>query len=304
MGKIEITFLGTTAGIPTLQRAHPAIYLRYEGREEFCCLFDCGEGTQRQMLFAGLNFMKIGAIFITHWHPDHYLGLAGLVDTMSFEERKSPLIIFSPELERTKMFLSLEYHNKRPFEIIYKKVPTEGKKASLMFQGEEFSILSIPVVHTVPAVAYVFVEKDRIKIDKKKLKEKNLPLEGEIYRQVKEKGKVFFNGKEIFLKDISTCYKGKKVVYSGDTRICDNLIQIAKDADLLIQDCTYFDAENFEKYEHACLDEIVGFLKKVKVGKVILTHISRRYTDLEQLKEKIKEYPQLEIARDFMKICI
>ncbi|HDN85418.1 MAG TPA: ribonuclease Z [Candidatus Aerophobetes bacterium] len=305
MAKIEVTILGTTAGVPTRERAHPAIYLVYRGGEEFCYLFDCGEGTQRQILFANLNFMKINEIFITHWHGDHYLGLPGLVDTMGFENRKKPLTIFAPDVKRAKALLNIGYFS-REFKIILKDVPDKGKSITQLVDTDDFKIVSTPVEHFVPAVGYAFLEKDKILIDKEKIRRLGLPDKGIIYREIKEKGRVIFKGKEIKLENISKVRKGKKVVYSGDTKICDNLIKLAENADLLIQDCTYFnfDGESFEDYGHASFEDVLGMMKKIKVKKIILTHISRRYKDKEKLKKMIKVYPDLEIAEDFMKISV
>src|SRR3972149_7694499 len=100
MTQIEVTFLGTTAGVPTPQGNHAAVYLRYQSENEFFYLFDCGEGTQRQIFSAGLNFMRISDIFISHWHADHFAGLLGLMQTMNLESRSKPLRVFGPEAEK------------------------------------------------------------------------------------------------------------------------------------------------------------------------------------------------------------
>lgn len=303
MAKVEIIMLGTSAGIPTRQRAHPSIFLTYKDKNEFCCLFDCGEGTQRQILFAGLNPMKLNEIFITHWHGDHYLGLPGLIDTMGFENREKPLTIYAPEAERIKRILNWGYSSKR-FEIIPQDVPVKGKEITILLETENIKIISIPVKHGIPAVAYALVEKDRIKIDKEKAKRMGLPSQGVIYREIKEKEEVIFKNKKIKLKEISFVKKGKKIVYSGDTKICKNLIKLAEDANLLIQDCTYFDSEEFKEYGHACLEDIINMIKKTKIKKVILTHISRRYKSSKELKKQIKDYPSLILAEDFIKVVI
>jgi len=303
MTEIEITILGTTAGIPTRERAHPAIYLSYRGEKEFCFLFDCGEGTQRQMLLANLNLMKLNEIFITHWHGDHYLGLPGLVDTMSFEKRVRPLTIYAPESRKIMDLLNCGYSS-REFEVVIKDVPAKGDRIVDLLETEDFKVVSIPVEHSIPAVAYGLIEKDKVRIDKEKAREVELPAQGQIYREIKEKGRVIFKGREIKLEDISLTTKGKKVVYSGDTRVCDNLIKLAQNADLLIQDCTYFNSGEFEEYEHTSIKDLIEMVEKIKVKKVILTHISRRYRDPDQLKEKIKAYPNWRIAEDFMRITI
>jgi len=303
MAKIEIIILGTTAGIPTRERAHPAISLIYRDRNEFCYLFDCGEGTQRQMLLANLNPMKLNEIFITHWHGDHYLGLPGLVDTMSFEDRVKSLTIYAPEAERLTNLLNSGYSSKT-FEVISKSVPIKGDKITDLLETANFKIVSTPVEHKVPAVAYGLIEKDRIKIDKDKVKQAGLPAQGLIYKEIKEKGKVIFKNREIKLEEISLTRKGRKVVYSGDTKMCDNLIKLAQNADLLIQDCTYFNFGEFEKYEHTSLEDIIKVVEQIRAKKVILTHISRRYKNPEKLRKQIEDYPSLKIAEDFMKLAI
>ncbi|MCD6574954.1 ribonuclease Z [Candidatus Aerophobetes bacterium] len=303
MSRIEIVFLGTTAGIPTRKRSHPALHLTYTSDREFCYLFDCGEGTQRQMLIAGLNFMKINHIFITHWHADHYLGLPGLVETMGFEGRNTPLTICSTEPDRTRVLLNLGY-SPPSFNIIYKAVPTGEHGITSLLETDYFTIVSTPVNHTVPSVAYALVEKDKVRIDKEKLKKLGLPDKSELYGELKRKGKVFFNSKQVKLEEVYSVEKGKKVVYSGDTRICDSLIEISQNADLLIQDCTYFDSQDFEDYGHASVGEVMKFLDKVKVARVILTHISRRYKDLRSLRKMVKNHPNLEIAKDFMRVVV
>ena len=303
MAKIEVTILGTTAGIPTRKRAHAALYLSYKGKNEFCYLFDCGEGAQRQILLADLNPMKLNEIFITHWHGDHYLGLPGLIDTMSFENRLKPLTIYAPEVERLTNLLNSGYSSKR-FQVRPKDVPVKGSQIKKLLETSDFKIVSVPVKHGVAAVAYSLIEKDRLKINKEKAKKVGLPAQGPIYREIKEKGRVIFEGRNIKFGDISLAEKGKKIVYSGDTEICDNLIRLVQDADLLIQDCTYFDSERKEEYGHASLEDVVKMVEISKVKRVILTHISRRYRDLEELRRKLKDYPTLTVAEDFMKVTI
>ena len=148
---LEIVMLGTGAGIPSRERNHPAIWLHYE---EENMLWDCGEGTQRQILYAGINPMKIDNIFITHWHADHWAGLIGFIQTMNFEGRKKPLFIYGPEAERfVSDILDLGYWGPG-FEIIAKPVPFEKNDETVIYETSDFFITSIPVKHSVPAVAY------------------------------------------------------------------------------------------------------------------------------------------------------
>lgn len=303
MTQLEVTFLGTTACIPTRARNHPAIYIRYQSENEHCLLFDCGEGTQKQIFIAGLNFMRINNIFITHWHADHYAGLLGLLETMSLEERRKPLCIYGPEAQKfMELLQEIGYSTKR-FRVIPKDVSYEGSELEKVFDADEYEILSVPVKHGIPAVAYAFKEKDRIKIDKAKAKELGLPKQGQIYKKIKEKGNVVFKGKKIKLEDISFVEHGKKVVYSGDTMPCSNMIKLAQDADLLIHDSTYFEEMN---RRHATFEDVVRIARKAHAKRVILTHISRRYHDLKQLKEEVGKQKDMDIriAKDFMRIVL
>lgn len=313
MTMIEITILGTTAAIPTRKRNHPSIYLRYVGRKERCILFDCGEGTQKQILSSGLNFMKIEHIFITHWHADHFAGLLGLFETMSLEKRKKPLFVYGPEAEReVKLLLNVGYGNKT-FEIIAKNVPLT--KDYKIYEEEEFFVISTPVQHGIPSVAYAFIEKDRVKIDKSKAIAMGLPEKSKIYSKLKKDGFLNYKGSRINLEDVSHVEKGKKVVYSGDTKFCKNLVDILQDANLAILDCTYFDngklKEKVEGRFHMSFDDIIKILDLTK-AKVVLTHISRRYQTQKEIEniinEKIVDKSQYKdrivIARDLLKIIL
>ena len=299
MTTIFVTLLGTTASIPTKKRNHPAIYLSYQSENEHSFLFDCGEATQNQIFKAGLNFMRINHIFITHWHADHFAGLLGLLETMNLEKRKKPLYIYGPETEVfVEKLLEIGYWHKN-FEIIPKNVPFEGTNITTVFDNNEFEIVSIPVKHGIPAVAYGFFEKDRLKIDKKKAVAFGLPNKGHIFRKIKDNGSAFYKGRTIKAEDVCFTEKGKKVVYSGDTRPCSNLEKIAKDSDLLIQDATYF--ETIDR-NHGTLQGIIKMASRTNAKKIILTHISRRYQNQKELEDLIKDYKQMRIAKDFMRI--
>ncbi len=301
MTQIEVTFLGTTGAVPTKTRNHASIYLKYKSENEFCYLFDCGEGTQSRIFASGLNFMRINEIFITHWHADHFAGLLGLMETMNLEGRKKPLMIYGPEAERfVPVLLNLGYSSKG-YEIIAKNVEFEGTRSQRVLEKDEFFVESIPVKHGIPAVAYAFVEKERIKIDMEKALQKGLPKQGIVYRKIKEKGRTVFKGKEITLEDIAMVEKGKKVVYSGDTMPCNNILKIADNADLLIHESTFF-SEDLEG-KHTTFEEAMEIAKKVSAKQVILTHISRRYQDTRKLREMITD-PRIKIAKDFMRVVL
>lgn len=300
MSKIKVHILGTTAGIPTRERSHSALYVTYDDGIEFPFLFDCGEGTQLQLLKAGLNMMKLDNVFITHWHGDHCLGLPGMIDTMGFEGRDNPLNIYAPESGRVKKLLDFSYSIGK-FKLVPHNVPSKGTKIIDLLEEDRFKIVSSPAKHSIPAVSYALVEKDKTVIDMNKALSAGMPEKGEIYKELKEKGKVIIDGKTISLDEVTIVKKGKKIVYSGDTEICDNLRNLVKDADLIIQDCTYFTEQGPDKrYQHATLPEIIKMVEEGNVKKVILTHISRKYQDIEELRSIIDNYDYFEVAEDLM----
>jgi len=304
MSKIKVTMLGTTAAVPTRERGHPAVYVSFKDEKEDCFLFDCGEGTQRQILNAHLSLRKIEKVFITHWHGDHSLGLPGMVDTMGFEGRKAPLEIYAPEARKIKKILNFS-HSFGEFKVVSRNVRAKGEKISEIAKEPSYRILSSPVKHSVPSVAYALLENDKVCIDPEKAAEYGLPEEGRIYRKLKDKGAVTVKGQRVKLEDVAIIKKGKKIVYSGDTEICDNLRKLARGADLLVQDCTYFDSPDSEKnYQHAALPEVIEMASTEHIRKTILTHISRRYKTLGWLKDLIKNYPGFEVAEDFMEIRV
>jgi ribonuclease Z len=295
---LEVVFLGTGSGIPSKRRNPAAIWLQYEAE---CMLWDCGEGTQRQLMNAGLNFMKISRIFITHWHADHWAGLIGLMQTMNLEKRKRSLEIYGPEAERfVGDILDLDYWGPR-FRVIGRNVPFEGNTLTTVLKEDRFKVVSIPVEHTVPSVAYAFVEDDSWNVDIKKAEELYGLKQGPMVGKLKDKGSIVLKGKTITLEDVGIHKPGIKLVYSGDTRPCQNLVTISKAADLLICDATF--AEEMETRMHSSAKETAQIAKKAGVNQLCLTHFSRRYQDVKELEQEAKKtFPNTIMAQDFMRL--
>jgi ribonuclease Z len=300
---IEVTFLGTVSGIPSLDRNHPAIVLEYSSDEREVFLFDCGEGTQKQLMRSGISFMKIKKIFITHWHADHFSGLIPMIQTMNLEKRKDPLEVFAPEAERfVSKIVDLGYFGLRfPMDAV--NVPFEGGEATKIIDEAEYEVHSIPVYHTVPSVAYMFKEKDRYSIDLQKMKEMGLGR-GAWLKKLKKDGVAEYKGKKVKIEDVSNVKPGLRVVYTGDTKPCEAVIRIAKGADLLIHDATF--AEEDEGKAHTDVKQAARIAKEAGVKQLILTHFSRRYAtkeDIDKMEEAAKKiFPNTKAAYDFMKI--
>ena len=301
---IEVIFLGTVSGIPTRDRNHSAIIFNHYAEKKETFLLDCGEGTQRQMLKAGINFMDIDRIFITHWHADHFAGLIPLIQTMNLERRQKPLYIYAPEAEKfVSDIIDLGYFGlKFPVEAI--NLPFEGDEVHKIFETEDYEMVSIPVEHTVPSIAFGLIEKDKWNLDPSKIKKLKLK-HGAWMKKLKEKGEAKYDGKKIKLKDVAKSTPGVRVIYSGDTKPCKTVEKLSHKADLLIHDGTFLEIEDAKGKHHADVSQAAKLAKSAKVKQLILTHISRRYKDTKPLEDAAKKlFKNTKVAHDFMKVQI
>jgi ribonuclease Z len=180
-------------------------------------------------------------------------------------------------------------------------VPFEGSEIFLVDETDDYTVTSIPVYHSVPTVAFCFQEKDKWNLDDKKLNKLDIKR-GPWLKKLKKLGEIEYKGKKVKIKDVGYVKKGLKVVYSGDTKPCENVVKISKDADLLIHDGTFLE-EDVGSKSHADVKEAAKLAKKTKVKELILTHISRRYTDLKELEDQARSiFNNSKIAYDFMKV--
>jgi len=303
MDMIKIVLLGTSSGVPTRERSLPAIFLMHESER---LLFDCGEGTQRQLMSDKLKFMKINRIFITHWHADHFAGLLGLVQTMSLENRAEPLYVYGPRRtdEFVERLLGVGYFA-RSFKVIAKNVE-EGDEIS----GDGFKVMPFRVEHRVPALGYVFKEDDKIRADMEKAAKFGLKT-GPKIGALKAGKNVVINGKTVKPQDIIKTEIGKKIVYTGDTKYNENIVKFSKDADLLIADSTFGEefVERAGDFRHSTANDAAEAAKRAEVKQLVLTHISRRYQDSEgsipakTLEESARKvFKNTILARDFLEI--
>jgi ribonuclease Z len=300
--EIPITFLGTAQAIPTITRNHTSILLQYKGEN---VLIDCGEGTQRQLRKIKVNPCKITKILITHWHGDHVLGLPGLFQTLILSHYNRTLQIYGPK--GTKKFLK---------EFVNVFIPVLRFKAEVhevsgkFIDNPDFEMTAMPLTHgNVPCNGYEFKEKDKLRINKEKLKKLKLTREEESRLTALTKGKsIKIGNKMIKPKDLTYLQKGKKISFIFDTKTCTNAIKLAKDSDLAIIESTYSNEEKelASKYGHMTAGQSAEIAKKSKVKKLVLTHISQRYEFNEKLleKEAKKVFPNSEIAKDFMVVNV
>lgn len=279
MEKLSLLFLGTANAIPTQKRNHTAILASF-GSENI--LVDCGEGTQRQFKYANLSPTKITKILITHWHGDHVLGIPGLLQTLAMSNYQKTLKIYGPKGTKENIH-SLQ----QIFQQFRLKLEVHEVSSEKFIDNEEFFIESMPMNHGAPTNAYSIVLKDRIKLDKKKLKKLKLP-NSPLIKKLKNGEDIVFNGKKIKSSSVSYKEKGKKISIVLDTAFNENAIKISKDSDILITEATFSEKEeaHAREYKHLTSKDAALIAKKSKSKKLILTHISQRYENNPKIIEK------------------
>jgi len=295
---MEITFLGTSGCIPTESRGLSAVAVEYLGQ---LYLFDCGEGTQRQMRHTGMNFMKLDHVFLTHLHADHFLGLGGMIQSMDFLERERPLNVYGPEGVSKTMnaLINLGTFKLECFELV-----THEVSQGLVFDGGRFTVSCVNTPHTRASVAYCFEEKAHRKFDKPKALSLGIP-EGRLFSKLQRGEAVEVKGKKFSPDDVlGDPIPGRKVVYTGDTRPAKNVVELAQGADVLIHECMFSaeDEEATKDAAHSTTKQAAQVAKDAGVKKLYLTHLSQRYTEPEILEAEAREiFPESYVAEDFLK---
>lgn len=295
---MELVFLGTSSAIPTNYRNHSALALKAFGE---LMLFDCGEGTQRQMTRIRMSPMKVKRIFITHLHGDHFLGLPGLIQSMAFRGRENPLHIYGP-VGITDLVESIK---KMGYFALSFPIITQELQKGVFLDEEGFLISCCPVQHSVLNLAYAVREKRSPKFLREKALELGLtpgPDFGKLQRGIPVKlGELTIQPEDV----LGDQRKGRKIVYSGDTRACVEMVNLAKEADVLIHEST-FDGSQEEKAlttGHSTSRSAARVAVLSKVKRLILTHLSTRYRDADLLKKEAAEiFPDVVVAEDMMSV--
>jgi ribonuclease Z len=279
--------LGTSAAVPTLNRSLSAIILQGSTEQ---WIFDCGENLQRQMMATKSSFHKKTKIFLTHLHGDHVLGLPGLLQTMALMDRKEAIQIYGPVGLRD-FIVSCQQSLK--FELTYEIEINEIVKSGVIVDEEKYFVETVKADHTIESYSYCFEEKPR---PGKFFPEKAIGLglpEGEMWAKL-QKGETItlLNGKTVMSDDVmGPSKKGRKIVYTGDTKPFDTFAGFAKYADVIIHDCTYDDTLN-EKAEvtgHSTPTQAAKQAKMAEAKMLVLTHISARYPDAKLLLYQAKK---------------
>jgi ribonuclease Z len=295
---LSVTFLGTGAACPTVHRNVAALAVQREGET---ILFDCGEGTQRQMMRYGVGF-SFTEVFFTHFHADHMLGITGLIRTMGLQDRTAPVTLYGPRgaarVLGAALSLGIE-RNKFPFEIV--EIQAGDRLARL-----EYDIVVFPTEHRADTVGYALAEHTRLgRFHPERARDLGVP-EGPLWGRL-HKGETvrLDDGRTVGPEDLVGAPRaGRTVVYSGDTRPHLPLLEAARGADLLIHEATFGgdEAERAIETGHSTAAEAARIALEAGVRRLVLTHISPRYSRdaPELLAEARAVFPETAVARDGM----
>lgn len=281
--------------MPKPGRALPAVAVQVD---DILNLFDCGEGTQKQFMKSGVSFMSLKNIFISHFHADHFLGLPGLLNSLAFLGRTDDLNIFGPPGAPTFIRNAVNLGYSRITYNINVYTVTPG----MAYDFGKFTVRSLANDHTVPSVTYSLQEKDLVKIDRHKVDEAGFP----VYRleELRNEGSVTIAGKKYELKDMAEGIKrGRKIVYTGDTRPVKDMPEFARYADVLIHDTTMDSSmePTVNEYGHTSSRQAAEIALEASVKKLFLFHYSSRYNDLNILLEDARSiFPESFLSHELL----
>lgn len=298
---MEIVFLGTGGSMPSPNRGVPAIALKREGE---ILLMDCGEGTQRQFMLSRLSFMQVSKVLLSHFHGDHFLGLPGLVMTMALNDREEPLDVYGPpgtgrtvrtltEVNLFRATFPLRVHDLKPGEEV---------------DCGAYVLRTTRSLHQVPTLTFCVEERERPgRFHLEKAQALGLPP-GPLYRRLQQGEEVEWEGQTVRPEEVvGPPRRGRKVVYTSDTRPNEALVEFARDCDVLIHDSTVESAleEQANEYGHSSSRQAAEIAARCGARVLFLTHVSPRYGDPEVMeREARKIFPASHVAHDFLEYAV
>jgi len=299
---LSVTFLGTGAATPTIDRNVASLSLRREGE---VILFDCGEGTQRQMMRYGVGF-SFTEVFFTHYHADHMLGITGLLRTMGLQDRTAPVRLYGPKGASRILNLAVNLgieRNKFPIEIF------ELRPGDRISRGD-YDIVVFETEHRADTVGYALAEHVRLgRFNPDRALELGVP-EGPLWGRLhKGEAVTLDDGRTVEPSDlVGQPRPGRTLVYTGDTRPSLLVMEAARGADLLVHEATFGgdEAERAKETGHSTASEAARVAADAGVRRLVLTHISPRYSRdaPELLAEAQAVFPETIIARDGLTVDV
>jgi ribonuclease Z len=291
---LDLVFFGTSGSVPTAQRAPSALLVR-RGSERL--LFDCAEGTQRQMLRSTVGLVELREVFLTHYHADHYLGLPGMLKTFALRGREADLTIYGPA-GLNELFGAL----KRIFGKLTYRLRLEELQAGDILERDGYNLVTFAPAHGVSALGYALVEAPRpgrFDVEAADALGVDPPQRGLLQR-----------GESIELSDgrvltpdavLGPPRAGRKLVLAGDTAPSPIVLEAARDAEVLVHEATFLDEERVRAQEtaHSTALEAAEVARDAEVSLLALTHLSNRYFGPEIAREARTIFPDTVVPKDF-----
>ena len=292
---IRVTFLGTSAACPTVRRNVSAVSVQREGE---LLLFDCGEGTQRQMMRYGTGF-SLWAVFVTHMHADHFVGITGMLRTMALQGRTEPLLLTCPVSGRRV----LEDAVHLGFDRLSFPVEVREMRPGDRVSRDGYEVRAFRVNHGLPALGYALREDDRLgRFDVERARALGVP-EGPAFGRLHRGEAVEVDGRRVRPEEVvGPDRPGRKVVYTGDTRPVRSTVEAATGAELLIHECTFAgeQAGRARATYHSTAADAARVARDAGVVRLALTHISARYSEnpARLVREARRVFPETIAAKD------
>ena len=296
---MRVVFLGTSGSMPTPERSSSSVSIKM-GRG--VVLLDCGEGTQRQMVAAHIGFSRVKLIFVTHLHGDHVLGVPGLLQSMTLQRREEPLAVYGPRGLHAFLQGVSSTLGGPGFPVAVHEICEPG----IVHEGKGFSVEACRSEHRLESWSYALLESPRPgKFYPDRAKALSVP-KGASWKRLQDGEKVEVEGRIVESLDVSDPpRRGRKLVYSGDTKPSENVLKLAVDADLLIHEATFGDelVDRAAEDGHSTASQAADVASKANVKKLILTHISSRYGDVSLLLAAARViFPNTVIAMDLLEV--
>lgn len=288
--------------VPTKERSASSFFLKFENEG---ILFDCGEGTQRQMNIAGINRNLITKILISHWHGDHVAGLVGLLQTISNSSEEKTIELYGPfgTKKHFEHLLQMCVFDNKVNITIHELNPKTNEEI-LFLDKEKYKLTCVKLEHSTPCIGFCFYVKDKRRINTSKLEKENITSGPHLQKLIEGK-KVEYKNKILDPNELTYLVKGKKIGVIWDTGLCAGCDIIAKNSDVLISEATHMQklAEKSETYKHLTAQQAALIASRNDAKKLYLTHFSQRYKTTDELEQEAKTiFPETICAYDFLKI--
>jgi ribonuclease Z len=304
---VELVFLGTGAGTPSRQRNVTAIALDLLAENGAYWLFDCGEGTQHQMMRSSVKLSKLDKLFVTHLHGDHIFGIPGLLSTRANQGGMTPLTVFGPPGIKAFVESALSWSQSRLTYSIEIIEIDDG----IIYEDAHFKVEALHVEHRIECFGYRVVEANRPgKLEVGKLKALNISS-GPLFGQIKKGETVLLangtvlNGKDFIGPEIT----GRKIAIIGDTRRCESAVKLSYDVDVVVHEATFASLQQdlANQYFHSTTVDAAEIARMAGAKALVLTHFSSRYQEEDLnilLKEAQNIFENVQLAADFSTFSI